>query len=61
MSLIKSIEHGREHRKPYYRKAQSVSKSCRCHGGCEYCLGNRMHHDRKMDEALNQSRLDAGI
>ena len=42
MSLEQSIIHGKEHRKPYHG-SQRFDKTCRCHGGCNYCQGNRMH------------------
>ena len=39
MSLDKSIEHGKEHRKKY-RGAKAVDKTCRNHGGCAalFCI-----------------------
>ena len=46
MSLDKSIKHGKEHRKPY-SKAKAVDKSCRNHGDCLYCQGNRLYQARK--------------
>lgn len=42
MSLDKAIKSGKEHRTPY-RKAKAVDKTCRNHGGCPYCEGNRKH------------------
>ena len=45
MTLDKSIEHGKEHRKPYY-KSQRFDKSCRPHGSCPWCAGNRMHNTK---------------
>ena len=48
MSLEKAIEHGKEHRKPYYG-AKACDKSCRPHGGCPWCLNNRMHRWKKAD------------
>ena len=42
MSLDKAIKSGKERRKPY-RKAKAVDKTCRNHGGCPYCEGNRKH------------------
>lgn len=42
MSLEKAILHGKEHKKPY-RGSKCVDKTCRNHGGCPYCLGNRLH------------------
>ena len=46
MSLDKAIEHGNEHRKPYYR-SKNFDLSCRNHGGCPTCFGNRMHKNIK--------------
>lgn len=47
MSLDKAIEHGKERRKPYYRKAKRRSMSCRNHGSCPYCRDGRLHKHRK--------------
>lgn len=46
MSLDKAIKYGKEKRKPY-TKAQAVDQQCRNHGGCSYCLNNRMHKNKK--------------
>lgn len=40
MSLDKSIKSGKEHRKPY-RGIKAIDRSCRNHGGCSWCEGNR--------------------
>lgn len=40
MSLDKAIEHGKEHRKKY-TGAKAICCSCRNHGGCSWCEGNR--------------------
>lgn len=48
MSLDKSIEKGKEHRKRYYG-AKAVDVQCRCHGTCEYCRSNRLKHYRKAE------------
>lgn len=45
MSLSKAIEHGKEHRKEY-RKSKRFDKTCRNHGGCKWCQGNREHHNK---------------
>jgi hypothetical protein len=36
-----------------YRKSRAFDRSCRYHGGCGYCLRNRMHrhHKRVLDVA----------
>ena len=45
----------RTKKKPYSKRAQQVSKRCRCHGGCSYCLDNRMHkHDKKINKSNNE-------
>lgn len=46
MSLDKAIKHGKEKRKPYYKSGR-FDKTCRSHGGCPYCYGNKMHKHRK--------------
>ena len=45
MSLDKAIEHGKEHRKPYYG-SKAFDPSCRNHGGCPWCEENRKHKFR---------------
>lgn len=49
MSLNKAIEHHKEHRKPY-RGGKSVDKQCRNHGGCEWCLKNRIYKYEKQKQ-----------
>ena len=51
MSLAKSIQSGKDRRKPF-RKAARYVRSCRCHGGCDYCLSNRQH-------AVNKAKAKA--
>ena len=55
MSLDKSIEHGKEHRKPYYG-SKAIDSTCRNHGSCSWCEGNRKYADRKRAEGI-ESRL----
>ena len=50
MSLDKGILHNKEHRKPYYG-SKAIDKTCRNHGGCDWCLENRMYRSNKLDEA----------
>lgn len=42
MSLDKAIQYGKEHRKPY-RGSKRIDRTCRNHGGCPWCEGNRLH------------------
>lgn len=37
-----------------YRDSRDFDKSCRCHGGCGWCLSNRMHRTRKREEAAGK-------
>lgn len=46
MAFDKSIESGKEHRRQYVG-AKRVDKSCRNHGSCPWCQGNRTHSYRK--------------
>ena len=53
MSLNKSIEHGKEHRKQY-KGAKSIDKQCRNHGSCEYCKENRLHMFKKSEPIIDK-------
>lgn len=57
MSMDKAIESGKEHRKKYYG-SKSIDKSCRCHGGCPFCLGNRMYKYKKEEEKMLDREKD---
>lgn len=46
MSLDKAIKYGKEKRKQYCR-AKAIDTTCRNHGGCPYCRGNRLHSTEK--------------
>ena len=48
MSLDKAIEHGKEKRKQYY-SAKAVDRTCRNHGSCDWCKGNRLHKFKKKE------------
>ena len=41
MSLDKAIQHGKERRKPW-RGSKNFDKTCRNHGGCDWCKENRL-------------------
>ena len=51
MSLDKAIAHGKEKRRPYYRRSSRIDKTCRPHGGCPWCLSNRYHAARVREQA----------
>lgn len=48
MSMDKAIASGKEHRKPY-KGAKAIDATCRNHGSCEWCKGNRLHKFLKKD------------
>lgn len=51
LSLDKSILHNKEHRRPYYG-SKAIDKSCRNHGGCGICEGNRQYKNIKRFQSL---------
>ncbi len=53
MSLDKSIKSGKDKRKPY-RKAKSIDSSCRNHGGCPWCEGNRKYQEKKQQQSADE-------
>lgn len=57
MSLDKGIQHHKEHRKEY-RGSKATDPSCRCHGGCDWCLANRLHKYKKKQLQLEQKEQE---
>ena len=57
MSLDKSIEHGKEHRKEY-TGSKAIDKTCRNHGGCAWCEENRKKKyivkENAFDDRINE-------
>ena len=63
MSLNKAIKHNKEKRKEYYG-AKRIDPSCRNHGGCPYCEGNRLYKaklsEEKEYEILEEWKIQQG-
>ena len=68
MSMLKAIEHGKEHRKLYGGIMDYMS--CRLHHGpCSWCVNGRLYRNRKdlekandkMKEALEDFSLDKDV
>lgn len=57
MSLDKAIEHGKEKRKPYYGTA-SFCGSCRNHGTCMVCQGNRLYRSKRLEQMTRDKYKD---
>lgn len=62
MSLDKAIKSGKEHRKPY-TGSKAIDCTCRNHGGCPCCEGNRKHkfrdkHPAEEEESWNDKDGD---
>ena len=51
--LDKAIEHGKEHRKPY-RGSKAFDRTCRNHGGCDWCKDNRLYRTNRLEEKAKQ-------
>ena len=49
MGLEKAIEHGKEKRKEY-TGGKRIDRTCRNHGGCPWCEGNRLHKHKKKEK-----------
>lgn len=54
MSFHKAIKSGKEHRVEYGTKGQPYAKAvdptCRNHGSCTYCKGNRLYQKQKTEQ-----------
>jgi hypothetical protein len=57
MSLEKAIEHGKEHRKPYY-DSRRFDFHCRNNCKCSYCRVNRTHSSRAREYHATKESLD---
>ena len=66
MGLEKAIAHGKEKRKAFSREngtyAKSIDHTCRNHGSCGWCMGNRVYKNLKVNEAVKQrlEEIDRG-
>lgn len=59
MALDKSIESGKEHRKPY-KGSKRFDRTCRNHGSCDYCKGNRLYQTHKaLDRCKDKLKGDS--
>jgi len=48
-------------KQPYSKRAQQVDKKCRCHGGCPWCLRNRMYKHLKKISRVKQQLRENGL
>lgn len=60
MSLDKAILHNKEKRKPY-TNSKAIDCSCRNHGSCEYCKGNRLYQYTKEKERTKAQLKEEGF
>jgi hypothetical protein len=54
MSFDKEYPNRKDKRKPYY-KSKRFDRSCRNHGSCGYCEGNRTHHNKKREPLIEEN------
>ena len=59
MSLDKAIFFGKERRRPF-KGGKVVDSTCRNHGSCDWCRGDRLHVSRK-DTLRADELLDEGL
>ena len=57
MSLDKRIAKGEEKRKPYF-DSRRFDYSCRNHGTCPWCFGNRTFKNKKREISCEQEEKD---
>lgn len=59
MSLHKAIASGKEHRVEYGERNQpyckAVDKSCRNHGSCPWCAGNRTNKNKNKAQVAKKA------
>lgn len=53
MGLEKAIKSGKEHREEY-RGAKAVDPTCRNHGSCPWCTGNRTNKNKARDKEAKE-------
>ena len=53
MTLDKAIIYRKERRRPY-RRSRRVDRSCRNHGTCSWCRGNRLYTRRRGEAAARR-------
>jgi len=53
MSFDKNYPNRKDHRKKYHG-SKRFDRSCRNHGNCPYCEGNRLYQARKEEEKADQ-------
>lgn len=53
MSLDKAIKHNKEHRKIYHG-SKAIDPSCRNHGDCPICQGNRQYKNTKKEISMKE-------
>jgi len=57
MSFDKHYPNRKDWRKPY-TKSKRFDRSCRCHGGCDYCRNNRLAADkRRLEDAEERMKV----
>ena len=57
MTMDKGVKHGKEFRRPY-RKSKRFDKSCRNHGSCSRCQGDRLYNRNKRTSEADRDMKD---
>lgn len=60
MGHEKAINSGKE-RRNHYRKSKSFDSTCRNHGSCDYCKGDRTHKNEVRKRSADEQVEDGTI
>lgn len=48
----------RKDKRKSYRNSKAFDRSCRNHGGCPYCEGNRLHVNKRREPFVEGTTMD---
>lgn len=51
----------RSRKKNEYQRSRKFDPACRCHGGCGFCLGNRMYQTNRHNETAREQLSEMGF
>lgn len=56
MGFDKNYPNRKDRRKKYY-DSRAAAGTCRSHGSCTWCLGNRLHKHKKKQNVLTEEDI----
>jgi hypothetical protein len=58
MSFDVEYPNRKDSRKPYYRRAKRMDRTCRNHGSCSRCVADRLHRRRVIEDMMDEAYRD---